>query len=235
MERGVEFVEPSPEQFLALLQGDRVVGRRTQLGGSIIPVYSGSAVRQRGFGFLSLLRSIGSTVLPLVKNRVLPALAPVMGEFASGIVSDLHSRSPGGGGGIGFKESLKRRGRTALKRTWENMQHAQQGGGLRKRHRRRRRRTTRKTTRTRSKAVGRCGGRHRSRKRTSTSKRRRGRKQVGGSGTRRRGRKVNPFGFGRRVTKKKSTARKTKRRVKRKPQLVASSFPSRLDVFGGSG
>ena len=230
MERGVEFVEPSPEQFLALLQGDRVVGRRTQLGGSIIPVYSGSAVRQRGFGFLSLLRSIGSTVLPLVKNRVLPALAPAIGEFASGIVSDLHSRSPGGG--IGFKKSLKRRGRTALKRTWENMQHAQQGGGLRKRHRRRRRRTTRKTPRTRSKAVGRCGGRHRSRKRTSTSKRRRGRKQVGGSGTRR---KVNPFGFGRRGTKKKRIARKTKRRVKRKPQLVASSFPSRLDVFGGSG
>ena len=115
MQRRLDFIEPPPEHFLLLLQPSR--GR--QVGGDL-PVYIGS-IRQRGFGILSFLKNIGSTVLPLLRRAVLPAV----GEFAGGVLSDLSENRP-------FKEAIRHRGKTAVGQTWQNIK-KQAGGGARKR------------------------------------------------------------------------------------------------------
>lgn len=119
--RGSKFIEPSTDEFLVLLG----VPLKQQRGGSVqhVPVYIGS-VRQRGFGFLSLLKSFGSKVIPFLGKTILPAVAPVLGDFASGVLSDV------GKGGLGLKESIKQRGKQAGIQSWENLKsNIQRGGG----------------------------------------------------------------------------------------------------------
>jgi hypothetical protein len=117
--RGPVFIEPSTEDFLLLLGGPLQGG-----SGQRVPVYVGS-LRQRGFGFLSLLRSIGSSVLPYLGKTVLPAVTPALGEFATGMLSDITS------GNISTREALKQRGQQALKQSWENFR-SQHGRGSRR-------------------------------------------------------------------------------------------------------
>jgi hypothetical protein len=123
--RGSVFIEPSPEDFLLLL-GAPLKQQRGR-GGEHVPVYFGS-VRQRGFGFLSLLKTLTSSVIPFLGRTILPAVAPALGEFASGLLSDV------GSGEVGLKEAIKHRGKQAAKQTWQNLQSStQKGGGGRKR------------------------------------------------------------------------------------------------------
>jgi hypothetical protein len=100
----VLFVPPSANEFLHILTKEH---HSNQIGEG---VYVSPVLRQRGFGFLSILRSLASRIIPFAKSKVLPSLATAAGNFTSGMLSDLVSDEPGP-----WKARVKKRGMTALK------------------------------------------------------------------------------------------------------------------------
>jgi hypothetical protein len=110
MLRGEDFIEPPVATFATLLN--------QQSGGGF---YTSPHIRQRGFGFLSFLRGVASHILPFLKHTVLPAAAPALGQFTSGVLSDLSSG--------GLKSNFKSRMKQAANETVSGVRRAQTGSG----------------------------------------------------------------------------------------------------------
>lgn len=112
----------SPEFFASILDPSKQL---TQSGKGGVNFYQ-SQLRQRGFGFASLLRSIGNFLIPIAKSTLLPAVRPALRNLASGVLTDLT-------GGENFRRSVKSRAKQALKETGNTLLGRQSGSGARKR------------------------------------------------------------------------------------------------------
>lgn len=96
-------ITPSKDDFFVLFDGSHFLKRGGGL--SDITTFQSPIVYQKGGGLFSFLKGIGKRALPFIMKNVVPEAL----ELGKGVFNDITS------GQGQFKDSLKRRGMTALK------------------------------------------------------------------------------------------------------------------------